>query len=178
MWIQWWWWLHNHWSKMGMCITNWVNILCYKDKLWKSMVTVHRLPKWIYKLNYSNCKNPWCPRWKYKVKFNHWDSAIFVSPSIHPDSRWKWNFTQSPTKNHPVSAPQCYSWSAVCNLLYTTLVLLCWNNLCSMWSCYCMSKFAHAEGPSNIMQFLETMYPTEESCPDYLRWQSLSGAES
>ena len=37
--------LHNQWSKMGMHITNWVNILCYKDKLYKSMVTVRKLLK-------------------------------------------------------------------------------------------------------------------------------------
>jgi hypothetical protein len=30
------------------------------------------------------------------------------------------------------------------------------------------AKFAYAEGPSNIMQFLETVYPTEESRPDYI----------
>ena len=29
-------------------------------------------------------------------------------------------------------------------------------------------KFAYAEGPSNIMQFLERVYPTEESHPDYV----------
>jgi len=30
------------------------------------------------------------------------------------------------------------------------------------------AKFANAESPTNILQFLETTYPTEESQPDYI----------
>ena len=30
------------------------------------------------------------------------------------------------------------------------------------------AKFARAESPTNILQFLETVYPTEESRPDYI----------
>jgi len=30
------------------------------------------------------------------------------------------------------------------------------------------AKFAKAESPTNILQFLETVYPTEESWPDYI----------
>ena len=30
------------------------------------------------------------------------------------------------------------------------------------------AKFANAESPTNILQFLETTYPTEESWPDYI----------
>jgi hypothetical protein len=30
------------------------------------------------------------------------------------------------------------------------------------------AKFATSESPSNILGFLETVYPTEESCPDYI----------
>ena len=30
------------------------------------------------------------------------------------------------------------------------------------------TKFVKSESPSNIMAFLESVYPTEESCPDYI----------
>ena len=30
------------------------------------------------------------------------------------------------------------------------------------------AKFAKAESPTNILEFLESVYPTEESCPDYI----------
>ena len=30
------------------------------------------------------------------------------------------------------------------------------------------AKFANSESPTNIMHFLETVYPTEESCLDYI----------
>ncbi|KAF8229150.1 hypothetical protein L208DRAFT_1288181 [Tricholoma matsutake] len=30
------------------------------------------------------------------------------------------------------------------------------------------AKFVKLESPTNIMHFLETVYPTEESCPDYI----------
>jgi len=30
------------------------------------------------------------------------------------------------------------------------------------------AKFSYSESPTNIMQLLETVYPTEESHPDYI----------
>ena len=40
--------------------------------------------------------------------------------------------------------------------------------MCSCGTVIAWAKFARAESPTNILQFLETVYPTEESQPDYI----------
>ena len=53
-------------------------------------------------------------------------------------------------------------------LFYPILFLLCRNNMCSMWHGYHMGKVCKIRITTNILNFLETVYPTEESHPDYI----------
>ena len=58
-----------------------------------------------------------------------------------------------PRQVNPFTAPRFYCVETVCA---PCGVVIAW------------AKFAKSESPTNILQFLESVYPTQDSCPDYI----------
>ena len=52
---------------------------------------------------------------------------------------------------------------------FTAHRFYCVETICALYGVViAWAKFAKAESPTNILRFLETVYPTEESQPNYI----------
>ena len=76
-----------------------------------------------------------------------WQSAPHVNAQPHDEP------TPETQRSNYFTAPHFYCIETICA---PCGVVIAW------------AKFAKAESPTNILQFLESVYPTEESRPDYI----------
>ena len=92
----------------------------------------------------STAHTGWC---KKNVAETKWVITLATSSTTNPPASW-WS----------------YCWYSERQLFYTCVETICAPcDVVIAWA-----KFANSESPTNILNFLESVYPTEDSRPDYI----------
>lgn len=102
---------------------------------------------------------------RYQSHHNRQKLSGFRRIVRRPGERLPWEPAASAnTQPHDEDAPE-----VVRTNYFTPQRFYCVETICAPCGVViAWAKFANAESPTNILQFLETTYPTEESRPDYI----------